>query len=176
MKQSTKDSLSFSKPKKYKFSQKEQRFLCNRQNHRKSEEACDRRYSKEVRQIFNLECKSKEQKNKCYLKHCREVEEQYKIEKKKNIPDAYQNRMLGLKRCEACHDPVNSDYLLYCSICEDGYHCYCLNPPLLTLEEMEDEYYTCSKCLKLKENQDKYRQTTMDESFVFTVRKKQKVK
>lgn len=161
--------------KKYKFSDKDERFNCLAKNHRRSEEACERRYSKEIRIKFNLKCKSKEQKNRNYLKHCKEVEEKYKIEKKKNFQIAFQERMLNLKRCEVCLDPVNNEYLLFCNICEDGYHCYCINPPILDLKEFED--YTCDNCVNLQENQekDKYRQPTMDESFRLTIRKNQKV-
>lgn len=162
--------------KKYKFSEREERFGCNRQNHRKSEEACDRRYSREIRQKFNLKCKSKEQKNRSYLKHCKEIELKYKLEKKRDNPSAYQDRMLALKRCESCLDPVNSEFLLYCNICEDGYHCYCIKPPVLDLEEIDPQEFTCENCLKMQQdNTGKYRQTTMDESFHFTIKKNPKV-
>ncbi len=98
--------------KKFKFSEREKRFSCNRQNHRKSEEACDRQYSMEIREKFKLKCKSKEQKNKNYLKHCKEIEEKYKMEKKRNNQNAHAERMLALKRCEICLDYVNNDFLL----------------------------------------------------------------
>jgi len=162
--------------KKFKFSEKEERFTCNRQNHRKSEEACDRRYSCEIREKFNLKCKSKDIKNKSYLKHCREVERKYKLEKKQNNPNAYQDRMLALKRCEVCLDPINKEFLLYCNICEDGYHCYCIKPPVLDMEEIDPEDFTCEKCLNMQQdNTAKYRQTTMEESFQFTIKRNKKV-
>jgi len=163
--------------KKYKFSDKDERFNCLAKNHRRSEEACERRYSKEIRIKFNLKCKSKDQKNKNYLKHCKEVEEKYKIEKKKNFQIAFKDRNLALKRCEVCLDPVNKEYLLFCNICEDGYHCYCIKPPVLDLKDFEDEVYTCDNCINLQDTQekDKSRQTTMDESYCLTIKKNQKV-
>lgn len=162
--------------KKYKFSERDQRFACNRQNHRKSEEACDRRYSQKIREQFKLKCKSKEQKDKSYLRHCREVEQKYKLDKRRNNPNAYQDRMLALKRCELCLDPVNHEFLLYCNICEDGYHCYCIKPPVLSMERIEPEEFTCEKCLSMQQDTcGKYRQTTVDESFHFTIKKNQKV-
>ncbi len=162
--------------KKYKFSEREHRFSCKRQNHRKSEETCERQYSVEIRKKFKLKCKSKEQKNKNYLQYCKEIEEKYKIEKKRNNPNAYQDRMLALKRCEICLDAVNNDFLLFCNICEDGYHCYCIKPQCLDLDEIEPEDFTCDRCLYMqKDNDGKYRQTTMDESFHFTIKKNPKV-
>lgn len=159
--------------KKYKYSEREERFSCITQNHRKSEERCERRYSKDIIEKFNLRCKSREQKNFLYLEHCKKIEEIYKVEKKENYSEAYRNRMKNLKRCEICLDAVNFDSLLYCAVCEDGYHCYCLEFPSMNKEEVED--FICDNCENMENQTDKFRQKTMDESYELTIKKNKKV-
>lgn len=158
--------------KKYKFSQRNQRFICNPENHRNSDEKCDSRYSQDIINKFHIRCESKNQKDAEYLEHCRKIEENYKSQLKKNPKKDFQKeRMINLKRCEVCYDINNLDYLMYCNICEDGYHCYCLNPALNCIE---DQVFTCQKC-EDENAPSNLRQTTVDESFSYNIKRNKKV-
>ena len=158
--------------KKYKFSQRNQRFICNPENHRNSEEKCVSRYSNEILNKFHIRCESKDQKDSKYLEYCKKIEENYKNQLKKNPKKDFQKeRMKNLKRCEVCYDINNIKYLMYCNICEDGYHCYCLNP---ALDSIEDEVFTCQKC-EDDDTHSNQRQTTVDESFSYNIKRNIKV-
>jgi hypothetical protein len=34
------------------------------------------------------------------------------------------------KHCQTCNSSDNDDKLMFCDLCDRGYHTYCLNPPL----------------------------------------------
>lgn len=50
---------------------------------------------------------------------------------------------LQITYCEVCATGVADDLMLLCDGCDDGYHTYCLDPPLSQIPE--DEWYCC-KC------------------------------
>jgi len=47
--------------------------------------------------------------------------------------------------CQFCSSPHDEDELLLCDGCDDGWHIYCLNPPLSCVPEGE---WFCPKCLE----------------------------
>jgi hypothetical protein len=107
---------------------------------------------------FKVRSKSKEQIDELYKEHVLKVKEKYerlfkKNPKNKNLES---DRNIELKRCEVCLDFENDSGLLLCDFCEDGYHIYCLSPPLNKIPED----FACEKC-KSETKKEKMRQTTI---------------
>ena len=47
--------------------------------------------------------------------------------------------------CKVCRDHRHWDLMLLCDSCDDGYHTYCLNPPLPDVPEQE--FWLCPRCI-----------------------------
>ena len=49
-------------------------------------------------------------------------------------------------QCEVCGSDENAAVLIICDICVQGYHTYCLHPPLD--EVLAEDYWLCPTCIK----------------------------
>lgn len=51
----------------------------------------------------------------------------------------------SLARCRVCNDGGDDESMLLCDVCDNGFHIYCLSPPLAAIPEGE---WHCSECSK----------------------------
>jgi hypothetical protein len=106
--------------------------------------AVSRGRSESSQPTYAVRSKSKEELDLLYQRKVQEVRTKYEKLLKKNPrklvgPDI----ILELKRCEDCHDFINDSAMLLCDYCDDGYHMYCLNPPL---DRKPVGEFTCPTC------------------------------
>jgi hypothetical protein len=172
--------------KKCKFSQREKRFseipkflvsnpspktraqnksLSISYNHKDSK----KKYSPE----YKRRSKSKDELDEEYVIYSKKVNEKYDKMLKKRPSNSHINkkRYLDLKRCEKCFDFINGQVLLLCEYCDDGYHIYCLDPPL---KEIPDDDFVCPNC-KSEISKKKSRQSKIDESIKIEIIRNSKV-
>jgi hypothetical protein len=176
--------------KKCKFSEREKRFLgipkfivtdttpkTRAQN--RSQSIC--KIQKESKKIFSnyyspefkRRSYSKEELDEEYLKYAQKVNEKYDKLLKQRPKDSELNkkRYLDLKRCEKCFDFINGQVLLLCEYCDDGYHIYCLDPPL---NHIPEEDFVCPNC-KSEISKKRGRQSKIDESIKIEIIRNSKV-
>ena len=85
--------------------------------------------------------------NKEYEEFSVETLEYYKSKIEKRFdPEVEVELYFQLKRCETCLDFENSNFLLLCEICEDAYHCFCLNPPIFEINNTDNDFM-CNRCM-----------------------------
>jgi hypothetical protein len=113
--------------------------------------------------------KSIEELDILYQIHCEKVRNKYeKILKKHPNKNISMDRYIELKRCEACCDFINDKYMVLCDYCDDGYHIYCLNPPL---EKIPRGVFSCDPCkkqLKLMKETEKIMKKNINNCFTST--------
>jgi hypothetical protein len=172
--------------KKSKFSQREKRFfnipkflvtetVCKTRAQTKSQSIS--KIASESKKNFSLEYKrrpkSKDELDEEYLIYSKKVNERYDRLLKKRPKDSQLNkkRYLDLKRCEKCFDFINGQVLLLCEYCDDGYHIYCLDPPMT---EIPEDDFVCPNC-KSEISKKKSRQSKIDESIKIEIIRNSKV-
>jgi hypothetical protein len=151
--------------KKRKFNE----IICKKENHKNQNDTCLIKFSPQTIKKFNIRCLSQDKKDKIYLNHCKKIQEKYKLECRKNPIIALRNRSIDLKRCEICKDSINKDCIIFCDICEDAYHFYCVN------SRKDRGEFICPKCENSEEIIGNYRQKTLDQSFELSIKRQIKV-
>jgi len=104
---------------------------CFKRNH-KNNSNCNNYFGTKNRRKYNIKCKSINLKNK-----------EYKIFLKSfyNNDYRYTFNINRLKRCSFCLDFENNGLLIFCDICSEGFHFYCLGFEKLNVS------FTCDYCL-----------------------------
>jgi hypothetical protein len=120
---------------------------------------------------FPVRSKSKEELDFLYLRKVAEVKAKYEKLLKKNPKKLMGPEIcMELKRCEECSDFINDSAMLLCDYCDDGYHMYCLNPPIYK-KPVGD--FACPACAKQLDLDGTVR--TKLKGINMTITKKQKV-
>ena len=172
--------------KKCKFSQRDKRFSeipkflvsnASPKTRAQNKSVSISKIQKESKKFFSPDykrrSKSKEELDEEYVIYSKKVNEKYDKMLKKRPNDSHLNkkRYLDLKRCEKCCDFINGQVLLLCEYCDDGYHIYCLDPPLT---EIPDDDFVCPNC-KSEISKKKSRQSKIDESIKIEIIRNSKV-
>jgi hypothetical protein len=175
--------------KKTKYSQRDKRFsnipkflvtetVCKTRSQTKSQSVSQIKTASEEKKLFfsnefKRRSKSKDELDEEYIIYSKKVNEKYDKLLKKRPKDTELNkkRYLDLKRCERCYDFINGQVLLLCEYCDDGYHIYCLDPPLAHIPE---EDFVCPNC-KCEISKKKSRQSKIDESIKIEIIRNSKV-
>jgi hypothetical protein len=120
---------------------------------------------------IKIRSKSKQELDELYIHHCLNVNRKYDKIIHRNPKINYEKvRNVELKRCENCADFINSSLMLYCNLCSDAYHNYCLDNPINPFPKHR-ECIKCVKCVKEypkeveKSDKIKFRQPTVDEIY-----------
>ncbi|KAI8913339.1 chromatin remodelling complex Rsc7/Swp82 subunit-domain-containing protein [Gorgonomyces haynaldii] len=85
---------------------------------------------------FKLECSSCRSK---YHPQCLDFDDPVLVAKILN----YDWLCSNCKNCYTCHKPGNDDKLLFCDLCDKGFHTYCLTPALNSLPQGS---WLCAEC------------------------------
>lgn len=154
--------------RKYKFTEKELRFEEGRTVSR------GRKSKNGITEKIKIRSKSREELDILYSHHVKRVQEKYeRIISNGSKKCVDYERYLELKRCEVCADFINDRCLILCDTCDDGYHYYCLKPPLKGVPEDD---WTCPKCEKEKKKSEMKKSVQSTLQFERSVKKVQKVR
>lgn len=115
---------------------------------------------------------SREELDQLYEQKFLEVKQKYQKDLLKKSNTQLATKIFQeLKRCEKCFDFRNQSSMQLCSYCEDGYHCFCVDPQ--GRAKKRDEF-VCPYCEKQLDNEEAI--PTKLKGINKTVKKVQKVK
>ena len=89
--------------------------------------------------------------DKDYINHCIKLSNETRF---KNSKETERNKLF--KRCRICKNFKDNEKLIFCSICNDGFHYKCLDKDEKDLETEKTlkKYYECKRCIKSGEEKD----------------------